>query len=117
MAYFDFTWSLQVAKILPPVLRDRTFEEEDDDFKTGEADNNYIEYILISSPGHWKEFPLVGVSIWKYLQGTQSPQVLQRAILVQLESDIFTKPNINMSRFSREGIISINNITVQTSGS
>lgn len=116
MAYFDFTWSLQVEKILPPVLRERDFQEEDDDFKVGEADNNYIEYILVSGPGHWKEFPIVGVAIWNYLQGTQSPQVLQRAIQVQLESDIFVKPQISMRSFSSDGIIIINNVTVAVSG-
>jgi len=99
MSLFDATWSLQCEKLLPPVLRDANFILEVDDFKPGEADNLYIQFILISSPGHWKEFPLIGVSLWKYLQGTQSPQVLQRAIREQLESDIFQRPLIIVTDF------------------
>jgi hypothetical protein len=117
MGMFSTTWSLQVEKILPPVLRDRDFQvNADDDFLTGDADNNYIEYILVSAPGHWKEFPVVGVAIWQYLQGTQSPQVLQRAIRVQLEADIFSKPQVDMRKFASEGLIYINRVEVNLNG-
>jgi hypothetical protein len=110
MSLFDTTWSLQVEKLLPPVLRDRDFEVQDMDFKTGDALNNYIEYILISSPGHWKEFPMVGVGIYNYLQGTQSPQVLARAIRLHLEADIFERPLVDVSKFPT---ISVNAVTVE----
>jgi hypothetical protein len=70
-----------------------------DDFKPGEADNLYIQFILVSSPGHWKEFPLVGVGLHNYLQGTLQPQVIQRAIREQLERDIFQRPLIDVSGF------------------
>lgn len=116
MALFDTTWSLQVEKLLPPVLRDRDFQALNDDFLAGDADNNYIEYILVSSPGHWKESPITGVSIQKYLLGSQSPQVLQRAIRLQLEADIFVKPMVDMTRYSREGIININKTTISLNG-
>lgn len=96
MSLFDATWSLQVEKLLPPVLRDADFVLLVDDFKPGEADNLYIQFILVSSPGHWKEFPLIGVGLFNYLQGTQSRQVLQRAIREQLESDIFKRPLISI---------------------
>lgn len=113
MGYFNITWATQVEKLLPPVLRERTFTEADGDFVTGDADNNYIEYILVSSPGHWKEFPVVGVGIYNYLQGTQSPQVLQRNILVQLKADIFTKPYVDVRSFPT---IVINRSTFQLNG-
>jgi len=58
-----------------------------------------MERILVSSPGHWKQFPLVGVGIFNYLQGTQSAQVLQRNIIEQLESDVFQKPLVDVSNF------------------
>jgi hypothetical protein len=99
MSLFDATWSLQVEKLLPPVLRDADFVLNVDDFKPGEADNIYIQFILVSSPGHWKEYPLVGIGIFKYLQGTQSKQVLLTAIREQLEADIFRVPLINVSDF------------------
>jgi hypothetical protein len=113
MSLFDTTWSIQVEKLLPPVMRDMEFSEEADDFKSGDPENSYIEYIVISSPGHWKEFPVVGVGIYNYLQGTQSPQVLQRAIQVQLKNDIFSKPLVDVRAFP---IISINNITIDVNG-
>ena len=113
MGLFDVTWSLQVERILPPVLRERSFRVENDDFMTGEAENNYIEYILLSSPGHWKEYPLVGVGIWKYLNGTQSPQVLQRDIQEQLRADIFTKPYVDVRRWPT---LIINKTTFELNG-
>lgn len=110
MSLFDTTWSIQVEKLLPPVLRGKTFEAVNNDFKAGEADNNYIGYIILSSPGHWKEFPIVGVGIYNYLQGTQSPQVLQRAIMVQLKNDIFKRPTIDVRKFPT---IIVNNVIVE----
>lgn len=113
MGLFDTTWSLQVEKLLPPVLRDCEFSEVDDDFKSGDPENEYIERIIVSSPGHWKEFPVVGVGIYNYLQGTQSPQVLQREIQVQLKNDIFQKPQIDVRQFPT---IHINKVTIQVDG-
>jgi len=113
MSLFDTTWSIQVEKILPPVLRDRTFSEKNDDFLTGDGENNYIEYILVSYPGHWKEQPVVGVGIWSYLLGTQSPQVLARAIDVGLRADIFIRPQIDIKDFP---VIRINNVTITING-
>lgn len=118
MGLFDTTWSLQVEKLLPPILRDCELCEIDGTaidgtFRTGDPENNYIEYIVMSAPGHWKEFPIVGVAIYNYLQGTQSPQVLQRAIHLQLKNDIFVKPLIDVRSFPT---ISINNITIKVDG-
>ena len=99
MSLFDTNWSIQVAKILPPVLRDADFIMLNGDFAPIDPSNLYIERILVSSPGHWKQFPLVGVGIFNYLQGTQSSQVLQRNISQQLESDVFQKPLVDVSNF------------------
>jgi hypothetical protein len=101
MGLFDITWSLQVEKLLPPVVRDMEFVAINDDFKTGTADNNYAEYIIASSPGHWKEFPTIGVGIYNYIQGTQSPQVLQRNIAsgLRADSNIFTNPSVDVRNF------------------
>ncbi len=68
----------------------------DYDFKTGDAVNNYLGYILQAHPGNYKEFPLLGVGIEKYLNTSVNPQQLERAIRVQLESDIFEKPLIDV---------------------
>lgn len=107
MSLFDATWSLQVEKILPPCLRDADFIELNGDFKPGDPQNDWIRSILLSSPGHWKEFPLIGVGIWNYLQGTQSGQVLQRNIREQIQSDVFKKPWIDVTKFP---IVQINSV-------
>ena len=99
MINFGITWSAQIEKILPPILRDRQFIVSDMDFMVGEPQNNYIEYILLSSPGHWKEFTSVGVNLFRFLQSTESPQVIRRAIILQLEADVFKKPNIDISKW------------------
>lgn len=112
MALFDITWSLQVEKILPPVLRARDFQEKNDDFLSGDADNQVIERIIMSSPGHWKEFPVIGFAIWKYLQGTQSPQVLARNLGVMLKADIFVNPYVDVSQWP---VIIVNNTTFEVS--
>lgn len=113
MALFDITWSLQVEKLLPPVLRERDFQVFNDDFLAGDADNQTIERIILSSPGHWKEFPIIGIGIWNYLQGTQSSQVLARDISVQLKADIFPKPYVDVSRWPT---VIINNTTFELNG-
>lgn len=109
MSLYDTTWSLQVEKLLPPCLRDADIAAINYDFITGDPENNYIRSILVSAPGHWKEYPLIGIAIFKYLQGTQSQQVLVRAIRLQLEADIFKKPFIDVKNFPE---LLINNVTV-----
>lgn len=99
MSLFDANWAIQTQKILPPVLRDADFVEQDGDFAPGDPSNLYIQYILVSSPGHWKQFPLVGIGIFNYLQGTQSQQVLQRNIRQQLEADVYKRPLIDVTNF------------------
>jgi hypothetical protein len=113
MGLFDTTWSLQAEKLLPPILRDCDIQEDTGDFKTGDPENNYIEYIILSSPGHWKEFPVVGVNIYQYLLGTESPQVIQRNILLQLRNDIFDNPSVNIKKFPT---IEVNSVTITADG-
>lgn len=100
MSLFDTTWSLQVEKLLPPCLREADFADNGSgDFAIIDPQNDYIGFIIVSSPGHWKEFPLIGVGIINYIQGTQNGQVLQRNIREQLQSDVFQKPFIDVSKF------------------
>ena len=97
--YTNLTWSTQAELLLPPVLRDLGFVEANDDFKTGETDNAAIGYIVVSSPGHWKEFPALGVGIFKYLYSTLTPAEIERAIRIQLTSDIFKNAFVDAKGF------------------
>lgn len=78
------------------------------DFVTGDATNNIISYILQAAPGHYKEFPLVGVGILKYLNSTASSVKIANAIQVQLTADVFKNISIDASKFP---IIQVNNTT------
>jgi hypothetical protein len=69
------------------------------DFKTGDAVNNYLRYILDAFPGNYKEFPVLGVGIDQYLNSNINPQQLERAIRVQLENDVFKKPLIDLKNW------------------
>ena len=110
MSLFSATWETQVEKLLPPVVREADFILDVDDFKGGDPENQIIHYLIASAPGHWKEFPPVGVGIWNYLQGTQGPQEIQRAIRVQLEADIFSRPLVDASGFPT---IIVNSVVIE----
>ncbi len=112
MSLFDADWEIQVEKLLPPVVRQADFIELDDDFKPGDPENQYIHYLIVSSPGHWKEFPPVGVGIYKYLQSTIPFAYIQRAIRTQLENDVFEKPLVDASKYPR---IIVNSVVVELS--
>lgn len=110
MSLFDCNWRTQVDRILPPVLRDGDYINDGGDFKYGDADNQAIHYLIVSGPGHWKEFPTIGVGIHKYLQGTRGPQEIQREIRKHLENDIFPNPLVDARSFPT---ITVNRIQIQ----
>jgi hypothetical protein len=110
MSLYDVNWGIQVQKLLPPVVREADFQEFDDDFLAGDPENQVIEYLILSSPGHWKEFPPIGVGIWYYLQGAATIGEIQRAIRKQLVNDIFEAPLVDTKKFP---IIVVNSIVVE----
>ena len=103
MSLFAVTWSLRIADILPPIVRDRTFIEQavtnGSEFKAGLPLPMYLEFIIASSKGHWKEKSSIGVGMWLWIQSTASPQQLKREIIQQLTNDIFTNPFVDVSAF------------------
>lgn len=69
------------------------------DFKTGDAANKYIKYIVLAAPGHYKMAPEVGAAIYEFLNANASPAQIERAIRSQLENDVFKRPQINATRW------------------
>jgi hypothetical protein len=71
------------------IALDETFDliVENGDFKVSESDMQHIELICITDLGHWKEFPLLGVGIEKYIASSGQSEALKRAINIQLASD------------------------------
>jgi len=69
------------------ILEDYDLVIENGDFKVSSSDNQHIELICITDLGHWKEYPLVGVGIQKYIASSGQTESLKRTINVQLSAD------------------------------
>jgi hypothetical protein len=81
----------------------------DGDFLQDDPENNYIYRLIASNPGDWKQFPLVGVGIYSFIQSTASPEAIQQTIIKQLKGDVFTNPLVNAKKFP---IISVNSVVL-----
>lgn len=68
----------------------------DGDFKVAASDQNHVIIILKSYFGAFKQFPLVGLGIDQYMAASTTPQVLKRAIQVQLSADSYKVDNIKV---------------------
>lgn len=64
------------------------------DFVIRESDSQHIQLIIESAFGSWKQFPLCGVGINKYIKSSGQQSALKREIRVQLEADGMTNVNI-----------------------
>jgi hypothetical protein len=60
---------------------------ENGDFKISDSDMQHIQLICITDLGHWKQFPLLGVGINRYIASSGQTDALKRAINIQLASD------------------------------
>lgn len=60
---------------------------KDGDFVFGASDNDHVEDIISAFAGEWKEFPLVGVGIMKYLNSAGSESEMQQVTKQQLKAD------------------------------
>lgn len=77
------------------------------DIVTGDNVNYWIGFIVLSVPGHWKQFPLVGVNILSFLNASISPVQIQGIIIEQLKADIFPNPNVDISAYP---VIKVNKV-------
>lgn len=97
-----------------PIAKDFAVDPTDEDmlivngdFAIEESDQRHVQDILEAGKGEWREFPVLGVEIQRYLNGTG--QVFDRTgllktIRVQLEYDNF---DVKVLDINRAGIISI----------
>lgn len=104
MAIFDNTIDILLAD-------GAELQEQDGDFFVGDCSNRYIEYLVSSHLGHYKESPLVGIGINSYLNSNGNRQVIKRDIIDQLNKDIFTNPDVDLSDFPSS--IRINKVIVE----
>lgn len=63
---------------------------KDGDWNIGVSDQQHIEHVCLSAPGHFKSSPLLGVNLREYINAPMSPQTienLEREIRLNLELD------------------------------
>jgi hypothetical protein len=90
-----------------------SFIAKDGDFLQGDNTNNLMYYNIISSVGHFRSAPLLGVGITNYLNQDILPTVIERNIKSSLANDVFPKANVDASNFpeiiiNKEIIINVN---------
>lgn len=86
-------------------------QELNGDFLTGENDNNLIKYIVNANKGEFKESPSFGVGINLQLNGNKNVQEIERDIINELVSDVFTNPDVDMDEFPN--VIRINKVVFE----
>ena len=87
----------------------------DGDFVVGDASNQLMYYIIVSSTGNWKEFPLVGVGMVKYLNSDISRFEIEQIIKGQLRTDVFHRASVDASTFEVDGKVTVNKTTFEIS--
>lgn len=92
MAIFDNTFDIVLGD-------DAELQEVNGDFATGDNSNRYIEYLVSSHQGHYKEFPLIGIGIRGRLNATENKQVLESDIIKGLKGDIFANPDVDLADY------------------
>lgn len=80
------------------------------DFRIGDGTNQLQNYLIVSAPGHFKEFPLLGGNIFQYLNSTTSPAEIERNLKTCLAADIFASSFVDTSGFPT---IIVNNLQVK----
>lgn len=80
------------------------------DFVVGPSDQAHIDDILSTEKGEWREWPLLGVGLQKYLNSTgqlDDRAGLLRAVRLQLESDNFQVLKLDVLRRGTQYSISL----------
>lgn len=60
------------------------------DLFVDDSDQQHIQHILVADSGQFRQWPLLGVGIKKYLNGSANQTDIKQTIRVQLRSDNFT---------------------------
>jgi len=77
------------------------------DFAVGDSTVQEVESIIMSYPGWWKEYPLVGCAAPNYLHSPGAGQQLNNSITQQLKLDGKTLTSFSSS-FNADGTLTIN---------
>ena len=73
------------------------------DLVTGESDAQHLELLLQTNQGEWRQDPLVGVGLSRYLSSPYGPQQaaeLTRTLSIQLERDGYSILELDLAELS-----------------
>jgi len=90
-----------MARVEDIDLVDNELNFDDGDFKVDFSDPQHQEDIIAEEVGSYKQYPLLGVGVTKYLNSSGAKLALQRNIRLQLETDGYY---INEIRFNDSGV-------------
>jgi len=68
------------------------------DLDIGLSDKQHIKDIINANIGYYKQFPLVGVGVFNYINSGGDDQKLERTIKIQLVSDGYSVDRPKVSR-------------------
>ena len=77
------------------------------DMVISQSDNQHIQDNLYAFPGWWKQYPLDGVGLYSYLNGSGIEQELQRRIDLELAQDGYQTFG-SVVYFDSAGVLQIN---------
>jgi hypothetical protein len=73
------------------------------DLVAGESDAQHLELLLQTNQGEWRQDPLVGVGLGRYLSSPYGPQQaaeLTRTLSIQLERDGYSILELDLAELS-----------------
>lgn len=68
----------------------------------GPSDQQHIEMILQSAPGHWREHPLLGADVEALLSGNATLTELRARVNVQMQLDEYSSNNVQLDKLSED---------------
>lgn len=64
------------------------------DLVIADSDTQHVQDTITAFKGWWKQYPADGVGLYRFLNGSASPQLLSQDIKIQLQLDgYFVSPN------------------------
>ncbi len=69
---------------------------QDGDILLGFSDSQHVEHIILADKGHYRQFPLIGVGLARYLNGNINPVALEQEISLNLESDNYSVKRVQI---------------------
>ena len=68
------------------------------DLVIGPSDQQHIEMILQSAPGHWREHPLLGADLEEMLNGPATLAELRAKVNIQMELDGYSADSVQLDQ-------------------